>query len=90
MGRDVAGFTDQLSQVRFSPIWALMICLEKNVLPDYDAYSDMSQIIRWVGRNNRKPGRSSRGEHILVHASPNWTRETEDAEPEMVAEELWQ
>jgi len=90
MGRDVAGFADQLSRVRFSPIWALMIRLEESVLPDYDAYSDMSQIIRWVGRNNRKPGRSSRGEHIVVHASPNWTRETEDAEPEMVAEELWQ
>lgn len=89
MGRDVAEFAEQLAAVRFSPIWALMIRLEEQVLPEFDAYSDMSQTIRWVGRNNVKPGRSSRGEHIVVHASPTWTRETEDAEPELVAEELW-
>lgn len=89
MGRDVPEFAEQLATVRFSPIWALMIRLDSQVLPEFDAYSDMSQIIRWVGRNNVKPGRSSRGEHIVVHASPTWTRETEDAEPELVAEELW-
>ncbi|MGI9480133.1 MAG: NAD(P)/FAD-dependent oxidoreductase [Hyphomicrobiaceae bacterium] len=89
LGRDVAEFAEQLAEVRFSPIWALMIRLDERVLPEFDAYSDMSQLIRWVGRNNVKPGRSSRGEHIVVHASPTWTRETEDAEPELVAEELW-
>jgi len=89
MGRDVADFAAQLANVRFSPIWALMIRLEERVLPEYDVYSDMSQVIRWVGRNNVKPGRSSRGEHIVVHASPNWTRDTEDVEPEVIAEELW-
>ena len=89
MGRDVAEFAEQLSAVRFSPIWVLMIRLDEQVLPEFDAYSDMSQVIRWVGRNNVKPGRSSRGEHIVVHASPTWTRETEDAEPELVAAELW-
>ncbi len=89
LGREAASFADQLENVRFSPCWALMIRLDEQVLPDYDAYSDMSQVIRWVGRNNKKPGRSSRGEHIVVHASPAWTRETEDAEAELVAEELW-
>lgn len=89
LGRDVPEFADQLASVRFSPCWALMIRLDEPILPDYDAYSDMSQVIRWVGRNNKKPGRSSRGEHIVVHASPAWTRETEDAEEELVAEELW-
>lgn len=61
VGRDMPDFAEQLSNVRFSPIWALMIRLEERVLPEYDAYSDMSQTIRWVGRNNVKPGRSSRG-----------------------------
>ena len=89
LGREAPDLADQIGGVRFSPCWALMIRLEEKVLPDYDAYSDMSQVIRWVGRNNKKPGRSSRGEHIVVHASPAWTRETEDAEAEAVAEELW-
>ncbi len=89
LGRDVGDFAEPLSTVRMTPCWAVMIRLDEPVLPEYDAYSDMSQVIRWIGRNNVKPGRSGRGEHIVVHASPDWSRETEDAEPELVAEELW-
>ena len=86
LGREAPALAAQIGGVRFAPCWALMIRLEEKVLPDYDAYSDMSQVIRRVGgRNNKKPGRSSRGEHIVVHASPAWTRETADAEPELVA-----
>jgi renalase len=81
--------SDALQKVRMSPCWSLMVRIEERVLPDQDVFSDMSQVIRWVARNNSKPGRSARGEHIVLHASPAWSRETEDAEPEMVAEELW-
>ncbi len=49
----------------------------------------MSQTVRWISRNNSKPGRAARGDHIVVHAAPTWTRQTEDLEPEAVAEELW-
>jgi hypothetical protein len=80
---------EPLSRVRMSPCWALMVRLDERVLPDQDVFSDMSETIRWVGRNNTKPGRSGRGEHIVVHASPGWSRETEDADAEAVAEELW-
>lgn len=80
---------EPLTRVRMSPCWALMVRLEDRLLPEQDVYSDMSDVIRWVGRNNTKPGRTSRGEAVVVHASQTWSRETEDAEPELVAEELW-
>lgn len=78
-----------LSRVRMSPCWALMVRLDEPTLPDQDVFSDMSEVIRWIARNNTKPGRKSRGDSIVIHASPAWSRETEDAEPEAVAEELW-
>lgn len=78
-----------LARVRMTPCWALMVRLEEQTLPDQDVFSDMSEVIRWIARNNTKPGRSSRGESIVVHASPTWSRETEDTEPDIVAEELW-
>jgi predicted NAD/FAD-dependent oxidoreductase len=91
--RLLLGRLDELSQplarVRMTPCWALMVCLEDRILPDQDVYSDMSEVIRWIARNNTKPGRYSRGESIVIHASPTWSRETEDADPEIVAEELW-
>lgn len=78
-----------LSRVRMMPVWALMVRLDDKTLPDQDVYSDMSEVIRWIARNNTKPSRGGRGENIVVHASPSWSRAAEDAEPETIAEELW-
>lgn len=80
---------EPLGKVRMQPCWALMIRLDHRILPDQDVFSDMSQVVRWVSRNNSKPGRLQVGEHIVVHAAPGWTRQTEDLDPETVAEELW-
>jgi hypothetical protein len=78
-----------LDKVRMAPCWALTVRLEDRVLPDQDVYSDMSQVVRWISRNNSKPGRSTRGDSIVIHAAQAWSRETEDADAEAVAEELW-
>lgn len=80
---------EPLSRVRMSPCWALMVRLDERTLPDQDVFSDMSEVVRWIARNSTKPGRSTRGENIVIHASPAWSRQTEDIDPEVVAEELW-
>lgn len=78
-----------LSRVRLQPCWALMVRLDERILPDQDVYSDMSEVVRWIARNNTKPSRAPRGDSIVIHASQNWSRQTEDTEPEIIAEELW-
>lgn len=88
LGR-VEELTAPLSKVRMSPCWSLMVRLEDLALPEQDVFSDMSDVVRWVARNNSKPGRASKGETLVVHASPTWSRQTEEVEPEAVAEELW-
>ena len=71
-----------IAQVRMSPCWALMVRFDEVTLPDQDVFSDMSEVVRWIARNNTKPNRNARGETIVVHASPQWSREAEDAEPD--------
>jgi renalase len=78
-----------LARVRMMPCWALTVALPKQVLPNQDVFSDMSEVIRWIGRNSQKPGRNKTFETIVVHASPGFSREAEDVEPEVIAEELW-
>ena len=80
---------DPITRVRMSPCWSVMVRLDQHLLPDKEVYSDMSEVIRWVSLNNAKPGRTGRGDQVLIHASPAWSRETEDADPEAVAEDLW-
>lgn len=78
-----------LDKVRMAACWSLMVRLDERTLPEPDVYSDLSNAIRWIARNSTKPGRNVRGETVVVHASAGWTRETEDADPEVVAKELW-
>lgn len=88
LGR-IPELSEPLEKVRMQPCWALMVRLDQRILPEQDVFSDMSQIVRWVSRNNSKPGRMPTGDHIVVHAAPAWTRQTEDMDPEDVAAELW-
>lgn len=88
LGR-IDGLSDYLGRVRMTPCWSLMVQLDGVKLPDQDVFSDMSEVVRWISRNSSKPGRRSSGNTVVVHASPNWSRDLEDAEPDDVAEELW-
>ena len=85
----LSDMADHLTRARMSPCWALMVRLDERLLPEQDAFSEMSDVVRWIARNNTKPSRNTSGETIVVHASPSWSREIEDVEPEAVAEELW-
>ena len=80
---------EPLGRVRMMPCWALMAAFEKQVLPSQDVFADMSEVIRWVARNSHKPRRSQDLETIVVHASPGYSRESEDVEPGIIADELW-
>jgi predicted NAD/FAD-dependent oxidoreductase len=88
LGR-VGDMTQIMGRVRMAPCWALMIQFDERVLPEQDVFSDMTETIRWIARNNTKPGRGGRGETIVIHASPSWSRQTEDVDPDAVADELW-
>jgi len=79
-----------LARVRMSPCWAVLVQLDDQIFPEQDVFSDMSEVIRWIARNNSKPGRHGAGEHIVIHASPQWSRQTVDAGPEEVATEIWE
>ena len=78
-----------LSRVRMMPCLSMMAYFDTAVLPNQDVFSDMSEVIRWIARNNHKPGRGKTGESIVVHASPGYSREAEDVEPDVIASEIW-
>jgi hypothetical protein len=78
-----------LARVRMMPCWAVMVRIEEKMFPEQDVFPEMSDVIRWVARNNTKPGRNPSGENLVIHASPEWSSETEGADPVDVAEELW-
>jgi predicted NAD/FAD-dependent oxidoreductase len=85
----IAKFGQALARVRMTPCWALMVRIDKRVFPEQDVFSDVSSVIRWIARNNTKPGRNPDEETIVVHASSAWSREAENLDATAAAEELW-
>ncbi|MFA5957382.1 NAD(P)/FAD-dependent oxidoreductase [Hyphomicrobium sp.] len=85
----VGTFAAPLQQVRILPCWALMVRIDEKNFPEQDVFTNVSEIVRWIARDNTKPGRIPDGETLVVHASPIWSLAAEQADAEDVAEELW-
>lgn len=78
-----------MRSVLMLPCWALMVRLEQKKISDHDVFTDVSEVVRWVARDNTKPGRDPRGEALVIHASSAWSLAAEQADAVEVAEELW-
>ena len=79
----------RLATVRMLPCWALMVRIDDQKFPEQDVFVNVSEIVRWIARDNTKPGRDPSGEALVVHASPAWSLAAEKVDAEDVAEELW-
>jgi renalase len=79
----------RLPLVRMLPCWALMVRIDDKNFPEQDVFVNVSEIVRWIARDNTKPGRDPAGEALVVHASPAWSLAAQQADAEDVAEELW-
>ena len=80
---------EALPQVRMLPCWALMVRIDETNFPEQDVFPNVSEVVRWIARDNSKPGRDPKGETLVVHASAVWSLAAELADPEDVASELW-
>jgi hypothetical protein len=86
---DIEPLAARLEPVRMLPCWALMVRIDGKNFPQQDVFIDASEIIRWIARDNTKPGRDPGGEALVAHASPAWSLAAGNADAEDVAEELW-
>jgi len=69
-----------------APCWAAMFAFaEPAPLPEAARFDDGP--IAWLAHNGAKPGRGG-GPTWVVHASPGWSREHLERDPQAVAEEL--
>ncbi|QDU77436.1 protoporphyrinogen oxidase [Bremerella volcania] len=81
-------FTSTLASQQFDPCWATMIHFEQPVPVSYDAAFVHENPLRWICRNNSKPGRDPDQECWVLHASPDWSKEHLEESPEQVTPQL--
>ena len=74
--------------------WAAMLSFGQPLELPFDGAFVHQSLLSWIARNNSKPGRSGDQESWVLHASPEWTGNCLEDEPEEVlpklVEAFWQ
>lgn len=77
----------QVEQEHLAPCWALILGFELPLGLGYDGAWVKGSRLKWIARDASKPERRP-GEHWIGHASPEWSTEHLDDDPERVKEKL--
>ena len=83
-----------IADVDMKACWAAMVSFEKLVTDQWVGAFLNESFLSWAARNSSKPGRNADQEHVVIHATPEWTAEHWEDDPDVVAEtmmqEFWQ
>lgn len=83
----VSGLAAQVEQEHLAPCWALILGFQDSLGLQYDGAWVQGSRLKWIARDASKPQRRP-GEHWIGHASPEWSAEHLDDDPERVKEKL--
>jgi photolyase PhrII len=81
------GLRSAAASVRMHGCWAVMLSFATALDLGFDGAFVNAGPLSWVARDSSKPSR--RGEQWVLHASPQWTEQNLELEPERVSEELF-
>ena len=77
-----------LSNVAYDPCWAVLLTLAQPLDVDWGGAFVNSGAIRWIARNQTKPGRTTSVESIVIHANSQFSKANLEASNERVIEKL--
>ncbi|GAA4434941.1 NAD(P)/FAD-dependent oxidoreductase [Bremerella cremea] len=81
-------FRGTLVDQQFDPCWATLVHFPSRIDVDFDAAFVHENPLRWICRNNSKPGRNAEHECWVLHASGSWSRENLECQPEEITPRL--
>ncbi|MEL6289293.1 MAG: FAD-dependent oxidoreductase [Pseudomonadota bacterium] len=87
--RDHTQEFDEITRVRMSPCWTVVVHLPTRLPVAFDAASQIGEILAWVARDTSKPSRRKESEIWILQSTPDWSKEFVEEEPDLVAEDLW-
>jgi predicted NAD/FAD-dependent oxidoreductase len=85
---DFPGLAHSISQIEMQPCWAVMSSFADAVGDDWVGAFIHDSIVTWAAQNSTKPGRPADAEHLLLHASHEWTADNWERDPNEIAEEV--
>jgi len=84
---DAPQIASEVQSIEMAPCLAVMVSFGAPVTADWSGAFVSDSPLSWIARNSSKPGRP-KGESWVLHASPEWSNDNFDKDPEQVAEAL--
>jgi predicted NAD/FAD-dependent oxidoreductase len=81
-----SGLAEPISKIEMNPCWATMVAFEKPITDQWVGAFLHGSFLSWAARNSTKPGRNSEVEHLVIHATPQWTAKHWEHDPNKVAQ----
>lgn len=78
---------EPISQIKMNPCWSAMVRFDETITEDWVGAFVHNSLLSWVARNGTKPGRPV-GEHLVLHAGPEWTAENWERPASEVAADM--
>ncbi len=73
---------------RMLPCWAAMVAFREPLEPGFDAAFVEDATLAWAARDASKPGRAPTPDAWVLHATPAWSADRLEEDPDGVASEL--
>jgi predicted NAD/FAD-dependent oxidoreductase len=81
-------FREIAAAFQMTPCWAVMVAFESRIEIPWDGAFVHGSPLSWVARDSSKPGRSSKFDCWVLHASPDWSAAHVDAAQDDAARDL--
>ena len=76
--------------IKMKACYAAMVTFDNPITDQWVGAFLHESFLSWTARNSSKPGRDQAQEHVVIHATPEWTAEHWEDDPNEVAEAMMQ
>ena len=85
---DFPSVSQAIADVNMKACWAAMVSFEKPITDQWVGAFLHESFLSWAARNSTKPGRNGEQEHVVIHATPEWTAEHWEDDSDNVAQAM--
>ena len=87
------GLAADLAEIKMNPCWAAMVAFDSPITRQWSGAFLHDSFLSWAARNSTKPERNRSVEHLIIHATPEWTIAHWEHDPgevaQMILAEFW-
>ena len=78
-----------VNAVTIAPCWALLVVFDKPLNSEVNNWRESNNVISWIARNSSKQGRDFSQDSWTIHATPEWSAENLELNPDDAAHILY-